>query len=345
MRAIIAIALLSAAAAAQDDAKDDAWDVGATFGPTSPLEFETTEGTWMNLDISPDGTQIVFDLLGDLYVMPVLGGTATRLTEGAAFDMQPRFSPNGESIAFASDRDGATNLWIVDRDGANPRQVSKEKKWFINSPTWSADGDYLFARHHFVAQRSLGAGEIWLYHIRGSGGLQVTEKVTFQKDAGEPSISRDGRYLYYSKDVTPSPKFEYNKDPNGAIYAIVRRDLATGDERRVVDIQGGAMSPAISPDGKHLAFIRRIRLQSHLYLQNMETGEQWSIFDGLDKDLQEAWAIHGLYPQYSWTPDGKNIFIWRHGKIWRVDVEESKCEPAGKRGGVKKTGQVVAIQE
>lgn len=322
MKRIIAIALLTAAtAAAQDDTEDDAWDVNVAFGPTSPLEFETTEGTWMNLDISPDGTQIVFDLLGDLYVMPVAGGTATRLSEGAAFDMQPRFSPNGESIAFASDRDGATNLWIVDRDGANPRQVSKEKKWFINSPTWSADGDYLFARHHFVAQRSLGAGEIWLYHVRGSGGLQVTEKVTFQKDAGEPSISGDGRYLYYSKDVTPSPTFEYNKDPNGAIYAIVRRDLATGDERRVVDIQGGATSPAISPDGKHLAFIRRIRLQSHLYIQNLETGEQWSIFDGLDKDLQEAWAIHGLYPQYSWTPDGKNIFIWGHGKIWRVDVE------------------------
>jgi len=329
MKAIIAIALsflLSPVTAAvqDDDTKDDAWDVNATFGPTSPLEFETTEGTWMNLDVSPDGAQIVFDLLGDLYVMPVSGGTATRLTEGAAFDMQPRFSPNGESIAFASDRDGATNLWVVDRDGANPRQVSKEKKWFINSPTWSADGDYLFARHHFVAQRSLGAGEIWLYHLRGSEGLQVTEKVTFQKDAGEPSISRDGRYLYYSKDVTPSPNFEYNKDPNGAIYAIVRRDLATGDERRVVDIQGGATSPAIAPDGKHLAFIRRIRLQSHLYIQNLETGERWSIFDGLDKDLQEAWAIHGLYPQYSWTPDGKNIFIWGHGKIWRVDVEAQK---------------------
>ncbi len=342
MKAIIAIAfsfLLSPVTAAvqDDDTKDDAWDVNATFGPTSPLEFETTEGTWMNLDISPDGTQIVFDLLGDLYVMPVSGGTATRLTEGAAFDMQPRFSPNGESIAFASDRDGATNLWVVDRDGANPRQVSKEKKWFINSPTWSADGDYLFARHHFVAQRSLGAGEIWLYHLRGSEGLQVTEKVTFQKDAGEPSISRDGRYLYYSKDVTPSPNFEYDKDPNGAIYAIVRRDLATGDERRVVDIQGGATSPTISPDGKRLAFIRRIRLQSHLYLQNLETGEQWSIFDGLDKDLQEAWAIHGLYPQYSWTPDGKNIFIWGHGKIWLVDVEARRGAEVPFRARVEQT--------
>ena len=342
MKAIIAIAfsfLLSPVTAAvqDDDTKDDAWDVNATFGPTSPLEFETTEGTWMNLDISPDGTQIVFDLLGDLYVMPVSGGTATRLTEGAAFDMQPRFSPNGESIAFASDRDGATNLWVVDRDGTNPRQVSKEKKWFINSPTWSADGDYLFARHHFVAQRSLGAGEIWLYHLRGSEGLQVTEKVTFQKDAGEPSISRDGRYLYYSKDVTPSPNFEYDKDPNGAIYAIVRRDLATGDERRVVDIQGGATSPTISPDGKRLAFIRRIRLQSHLYLQNLETGEQWSIFDGLDKDLQEAWAIHGLYPQYSWTPDGKNIFIWGHGKIWLVDVEARRGAEVPFRARVEQT--------
>ncbi len=152
--------LFSVAALAEDPPK---WNVEEAFGPASALDFETQEGTWVNVDVSPDGKTIVFDVLGDLYLMPVegtSGGTATRLTTGAAFDMQPRFSPDGALIAFASDRDGGTNLWVIRPDGSGLRQVSKEKRWFINSPVWSPDGQYLFARHHFVKERSLGAGEI-----------------------------------------------------------------------------------------------------------------------------------------------------------------------------------------
>ncbi len=306
--------------AAEDAAK---WDVAAPFGPTTALDFETDEGTWINLDVSPDGRRIVFDILGDLYLMPVEGTggrLAERLTSGAAFDMQPRFSPDGSLIAFASDRDGATNLWVVRPDGTGLRQVSKEKRWFVNSPVWSPDGRYLFARHHFVKERSLGAGEIWMYHLGGESGLQVTEKASWQKDAGEPTISPDGRYLYYSKDVSAGDNFEYNKDPNAAIYAIVRRDLLTGEERREVSVQGGAVTPRLSPDGKHLAYIRRVRLGSVLYVQDLATGESRPLFDKLDKDLQEAWAIHGLYPGYAFSPDGGRIFIWGLGKIWNVDV-------------------------
>ncbi len=313
--------LLSLSLAASDETAK--WNVEEPFGPTSAVDFETDEGTWINLDVSPDGKTIVFDVLGDLYLMPVEGsggGTARRLTSGAAFDMQPRFSPDGTLIAFASDRDGGTNLWVVHPDGTGLRQISKEKRWFINSPVWSPDGQYLFARHHFVKERSLGAGEIWMYHLGGEGGLQVTEKASFQKDAGEPTVSPDGRYLYYSKDVSRGDNFEYNKDPNGAIYAIVRRDLLTGDERREVSVQGGAVTPRLSPDGKTLAYIRRVRLQSLLYVQDLATGESRPVFDKLDKDLQEAWAIHGLYPSYAFTPDGRHLIIWGLGKIWKVDV-------------------------
>src|SRR5205814_9099326 len=170
-----------------------------------------------NVDVSPDGKTVVFDLLGDIYTMPI-GGTAsaaaTKIAGGAAFDMQPRFSPDGRRIAFTSDRDGLWNIWTMDPDGKNARQVSREKQWFVNSPAWSPDGAYIFARRHFVGDRSLGAGEIWMFHASGGSGLQVTEKSSIQKDAGEPALSPDGRYLYYSKDVTPGQQFEYNKDPN-----------------------------------------------------------------------------------------------------------------------------------
>src|SRR5687768_12521987 len=95
---------------------DPKWDVAADLGPSTKMAFDTSEGTWMNLDVSPDGKRIVFDLLGDIYVMPIDGSAttpATRLTSGPVFDMQPKFSPDGRRIAFASDRDGLWNIWTM----------------------------------------------------------------------------------------------------------------------------------------------------------------------------------------------------------------------------------------
>jgi imidazolonepropionase-like amidohydrolase/Tol biopolymer transport system component len=310
---------------------DAKWDVNADYGPTTKLVFDTSEGTWMNVDVSPDGQTIVFDLLGDIYTMAIEGGgatAATRLAGGGAFEMQPRFSPDGKRVAFTSDRDGLWNIWTMDPDGKNPKQISRDRRWFINSPTWSPDGEYIYARRHFVAERSLGAGEIWMYHSSGpSDGLQVTERVGSQKDNGEPDISPDGRYLYYSKDVTPGLTFEYNKDPNGTIYAIMRRDLLTGRERRAVSVQGGSVTPQVSPDGKTIAYLRRVRTRSALYLRDLDSGRDRELFGNVDKDLQEAWAVHGLYPQYAWTRDGRSIVIWGEGKIWKVDVASGSGRP------------------
>jgi Tol biopolymer transport system component/imidazolonepropionase-like amidohydrolase len=319
--AILAILTLASTSWAQEQSEDSAkWTVDLSLGPADTLQFETSEGTWMNVDVSPDGRTIVFDLLGDIYTMPIGGGRATRITMGAAFDMQPRFSPDGSKIAFISDRSGLNNVWVMPPDGTDPKQVSKESSRDVNSPAWSPDGQYIFVRKHFVERRSLGAGEVWMYHVSGANGLQVTERNGWQKDAGEPALSADGRYLYYSKDVTPGQTFQYNKDPYGTIYAIVRRDLHDGSERTLVRRAGGSITPQPSPDGAQLAFVRRVRLQTVLFVRDLETGEEWPLFDGLSRDMQEAWAIHGVYTQYAWTPDGSAIVIWAKGKIWRVDV-------------------------
>jgi len=313
----VLLVALSAALAAQAPAK---WNVQEPFGPTASVDFQTSEGTWMNVDVSPDGRRVVFDLLGDIYTMPIEGGSATRILAGPAFEMQPRFSPDGTRVAFASDRDGLWNIWTARSDGSDLRQVSREARWFINSPTWAPDGQAIYARRHFVTTRSLGAGEVWMYHASGSEGLQVTVRESQQKDAGEPAVSPDGRYLYFSKDVTPGTQFEYNKDPNGVIFAILRRDLTTGREQPFVSNPGGSVAPRPSPDGRFLAFVRRVRLGSHLFVKDLLTGAEYPVFDKLDKDLQEAWTVHGVYPQYGWTPDSRNVVVWGQGKIWKVDV-------------------------
>jgi len=297
------------------------WDVNNAPGPKTTANLDVTAGTWMSVDVSPDGKEIIFDLLGDIYSLKIAGGEAKSLTSGAMWDMQPRFSPDGKMIAFTSDRAGGDNIWVMDRDGKNPKQVTKESFRLLNSPAWSPDGQYIAARKHFTASRSLGAGEIWLYHVSGGDGLQVTKKANDQKDVGEPVFSKDGKRIYYSMDATPGALFEYNKDVYAGIYAIRAVNIETGESEGVAGGPGGAVRPVISRDGKTLAFARRIRDKQVLMLRDLESGRESQVYDGLERDMQEAWAIHGLYPTFSWVPDDSAIVIWAGGKLRRVDVK------------------------
>ncbi len=306
--------------------KPPAWDVSAPHGPAQTVEFDTDEGTWISLDVSPDGRKIVFDLLGDIYIMPMSGGVATLLSGGPAMEMQPRFSPDGSRISYTSDRAGGENIWVMDADGKNAHAVTKESVRLLNNAVWTPDGQYLIARKHFVNTRSLGAGELWMYHISGGDGVQLTKRRNWQQDAGEPCLSPDGRYLYYSEDVSPGGGFEYNRDPYGVIYVINRLDRETGKIISLVNGYGGSVRPEASPDGKTLAFVRRVRLNTVLYLQDLESGEEWPVFDRLNRDAQETWAIFGVHPGFSWTPDGGSIVISAKGKIWKVNVRTKETQ-------------------
>ncbi|XXF81705.1 amidohydrolase family protein [Myxococcaceae bacterium GXIMD 01537] len=281
----------------------------------------------MSLDVSPKGDEIVFDLLGDIYVLPLKGGEARALTHGAAWDMQPRYSPDGRSIAFTSDRGGGDNLWVMNRDGGGARAVTQEKFRLLNSPAWSPDGQYLVGRKHFTGRRSLGAGEIWMYHRSGGEGVQLTERPNEQKDVGEPAFSPDGRYVYFSQDVTPGKTFEYNKDPNGEIYVIQRLDLETREIDPFLSGPGGSVRPTPSPDGKSLAFVRRVRGKSVLYVADVASGAERPLYDGLERDMQETWAIHGVYPAMAWTPDNKSLVFWAGGGLQRLDVASKRVTP------------------
>jgi len=302
------------------------WSVNAPQGKFTTANIDVRSGTWMNVDLSPDGKTIVFDLLGDIYTMPASGGKAKALMTDIAWQMQPRFSPDGKYIAFTSDEDGGDNLWIMKADGSDAKAVTSETFRLLNSPAWSPDGNYIVGRKHFTGSRSLGAGEVWMYHKSGGNGVMLTKRPNEQKDLGEPAFSHDGKYVYFSQDATPGKSFHYSKDSEKGIYKIKRLELETGEIKVVVSGKGGAIRPTLSPDGKHLAFISRDDFQSNLYLYNLKSGEQTKIYDGLDRDMQETWAIHGVYPTMAWTPKSDGLVFWAGGKINKLSLGSKKAK-------------------
>ena len=322
--------------------KDATWNIETAPGKVVSQPIDTTEGTWITVDVHPEGTKLVFDVLGDLYEMPIAGadgqegrGLPRKLTSGVAWDMQPRFSPDGKFIAFTSDRNGKNgkagdNLWIIGSNGEQPTQVTQESYRLLNGPAWSPDGKYLVGRKHFTSRRSLGAGEMWMYHRDAlaqdaTGGVPLTSRESDQKDVNEPVFSRDGKYLYYSQDVTPGSDFEYDKDSIKGIYAIKRLQLSTGETETLLRGSGGACRPTPSPDGKQLAFVRRVGAKTGLHIVDLKSGAVRLVYDLLERDMQEAWAIHGVYPGFGWMPDGKSVIAWAKGKIRRIDIASGEA--------------------
>jgi len=324
-----ALVLTAGVASGADEEKAEGWSVSepAMTGESKDVQINVSSGTWMSLDVSPDGKTIAFDMLGDIYVMPIGGGAATAIASGVQWDMQPRFSPDGSSIAFTSDRAGGDNIWVMNADGSDPRQITKEDFRLLNNPTWSPDGKWIAARKHFTTSRSLGTGEIWLYHADGGSGVQVVKRPNeaFQKELGEPIFSPDGSQIYYTMDVTSGNTFEYAQDIHKEIFNIRAVDLATGDISKVAGGPGGAVRATPSPDGKKLAFVRRVMAKSMLFIRDLNTGHETMVYDDLDTDMQEAWAVQGVYPNMDFAPDGQTLYFYARGKIRKLDVVSSEA--------------------
>jgi imidazolonepropionase-like amidohydrolase/Tol biopolymer transport system component len=312
-------------ASPEEDAAEPGWDVSSPPGERRAFFLRVEEGTWISLDVSPDGRTIVFDLLGDLFTLPIEGGDAKALTGGLPWDMQPRYSPDGSMIAFTSDRGGADNIWVIDADGSNPRAVTEEDFRTLNNPTWSPDSRYIAARKHFTTTRSLGTGEVWLYHLAGGEGVPLVERQSevFQKELGEPMFSPDGKTLYFSQNVTPGELFVYAQDSNKEVFQIKRFDVSSGEITTTVGGAGGAVRPTPSPDGEYLAFVRRLDGNSALYTKHLHTGKIELRYRELDRDMQETWAVQGIYPNMDWTPDSKSIVFWAGGKLNRLSLDDN----------------------
>lgn len=370
--ALLAGALLEPAAA-QAPAQNDQWDVTQARGRTRQIDFVTDQGTWMTVDISPDGRWIYFDLLGHVYRVPAAGGDAVSLTQtsGVAVNYQPAVSPDGRTIAFVSDRKGQNNLWIMDADGANPRQVQHDLTARVNDPVWTPDGQYILVERRPLPGGSGGSG-IWMFHRDGGRGVPLVD-AQLARNPAWPSPSADGRYLYF-QEPTPGEPVTWTRSQwdhpardhdEGLVADILqgalnlrRLDLRTGrvepittgsPTRQFRISSGGAYAPEISPDGRWLAFARRIpdgtiTYKGHefgprtsLWLLDLETGRERILMDPIEQDMTEAIKVLRVLPGYRWAPDGRSLVLSQGGRLRRVDVATGAVSTIPFRAPVQRT--------
>ncbi|MBT3222935.1 MAG: hypothetical protein HN348_27985, partial [Proteobacteria bacterium] len=300
-----------------DSEENEDWAVNNAHGATHTAQIEVNEGTWIS--VSAHDESLVFDLLGDLWLLPLEGGEATRLTSGAAWDSEPRFSPDGEQILYVSDEGGNEQIWVVNREGTEKRQVTEEKVARVTDPIWDPDGDWIIARRRTVDTRSIGVTELWQYHLEGGDGFALT-KLAQHPHAGESTT--DGRHIWFS---SRNGRFQYNHNAVGGLWKIMRLDRTTAELLPVVAGPGSGARPHLSPNGELLSFISRDRTQTLLEVLDVGTGRRRVVADWLDHDQMEGFALHGVYPSMSWLNDDE-LVLWARGKLWRVALDGTRQE-------------------
>ena len=307
----------------QEEEKKAKKKKGLPLEPTRKVQFETDEGTWLSLDVSADGKSILFELLGDLYELAIEGGDATAVTEGMAYDSQPRYSPDGKWIAFISDRDGSENVWIIRSDGTEPRKLSKEKRASFLSPTWTPDSQYV------LVSKGGRETEFWMFHVNGGSGVKLEDlpaepETRRPGPPGNPSrrlrygaqMSPDGRFLYFASKSSGKTYNQMSFD-----WQIYRRDMKTGDVDQVTQAQGAAVRPLLSPDGKKLVYGTRFETRTGLRIRDLDSGRDRWLKYPVQRDDMESRGARDLLPGYAFVPDGSSIIVTYGGKIHRVDID------------------------
>lgn len=299
------------------DSTDEAVKAAREGLPLMPgrwMEMTTSEGSWMSVDVSPDGRTVVFDLLGDLWTVPIEGGEATPLTQGMAFDGQPRFSPDGSRVVFMSDRTGAENIHIISLDKSDTVAVTSGKGTAYQSPEWTPDGQYIVASAN---PPSPGPEKLRLYHVDGGSGAFLVEDPTPARLTGA-AFGSDDRYVWYARR---NGSWQYNSPMRD--YQLAVYDRETGRSTARTNRYGGAVRPTLSPDGRWLVYATRHIDETGLRIREIASGDERWLAYPVQRDQQESRAKRDAYPGMSFTPDSREVVATYGGKLWRIPVDGS----------------------
>ncbi len=296
------------------------------------VRFTTDEGTWMSVDVSPDGQTLVFDLLGDLYTLPIAGGKAKRITSGQGFDAMPAFSPDGKHIAFVSDRSGASNLWVADADGTHPRQLSRTEGFGYDyvSPTWSPDGSSILVSHNNgpaatgLTLRGFTPFDLYLFSINGGNGQRLTGTADGLTPAPQGGRGGGGAPSHLGARFASPTTVWYATAQNPQLFTL---DLQTGEAIRRSGARIVAFRPIPSPDHRWLVYATRHNDETALRLRDLQSGdERWLRLEA-QHDQMGTKPTRDLMPGMAFTPDSKYLVTTAGGKLWRIAVPGGEATP------------------
>lgn len=251
--------------------------------------------------------------MGDIYTIPITGGKATAITTGMSYDVHPRYSPDGKSLVFISDKSGSDNIWTLDLTSKEDKQITKESRHNFFSAEWSPDGEYIVG---VKGRRNI---KPHIYHKDGGAGSQLVSEPKNIKLI-DPAFSADGKLIYFSQR-----RGAWNYNAQLPQYQIGTYDMEDGDMAVVASRYGSAFTPTLSSDGKWMVYGTRFETETGLVLRNLKTGkERWLAYP-VQRDEQESIAPLGVLPAMSFTPDNKSVVASYGGKIYSITIESNKA--------------------
>lgn len=275
-------------------------DIGADFDP----------------DVTRDGSKVVFAstqhrVKADLYIKDAYSRTVTRLTDHPAQDVMPAVSPDGEYVAFCSDREGSWDLFVMPTSGGNPVRLTSETTHDLH-PTWSPDGTRLaFSRFGEVS----GRWEIWVMDVASPAGLQFIGYGLFPEWCPVSATGQDG---------TDRIAFQRSRERGDRSFSLWTVDYSfrtgsAGRETEVVSSPDRALiNPSWSPDGEFLLYAaveREGQGGSSLWMIGADGRGAVQFVGGTTTDLMPTWGANNHVFFVSDRSGAENI--------WAIEVGQS----------------------
>ena len=265
------------------------------------------DGDW-NPSWSPNGKRIVFfsnrdgHVMGgiptfEIYVMDANGKNQQRLTNDPNDDRSPSWSPDGERIAFVSNRDGHViggiptfEIYVMDADGKNQQRLTNNPDGDWN-PSWSPDGERIVFSsrrdRHFIGNFGI-TEEIYVMDADGKNQQRLTEN---RQNDLLPSWSPDGERIAFASD-------EKGNFENFEIYVM---DADGKNQQRLTNNPDGDWNPSWSPDSKRIAFMSERNGNAEIYVMDADGGNPQNLTNNPHGDASPAWFV----PAFLLAPAGQ----------------------------------------
>lgn len=295
-------------------------DLGASI-PNNHLSFIADEGTMMSVDVSPDGARIVFDLLGDIYELPIEGGEARAIRTGTAWDEAPRYSNDGSKVFFISDAGGIKNVWELNLSDNTTAQISNSKYNIVGNLVPSENPNLIFVvsfnwrtNDRIVNLLDVKTGDLTRVNAPAGPTIDLNAMTALRSPENVHGFSEGQSTLFFSKLI-------WDSEASKRSLRLFEYNLTDGVERKLTasDAARSEYEPELSHDNNLIAYFAQYQDgRTELRLRNISSGYDEKLIE-LQSEAEVNLSSEDIRPQFAFTPDDEELVFSNQGKIYRLN--------------------------